>query len=102
MKTLIAEDYLNQLDEDDKKVLRFLLNFEDDNYWKVVDMIPIPTIRAIENFKEGLYDGEFISKKCAKNYRKIKNCKECIHFFDCLDAGRSLILLAKGEKDDRR
>ena len=91
------ENYKIEKFTDEDLDLQHLMTLPADNYWVMMNMIPMPTQQAIYNFAHGVYFDGFISKKCAKNHRKIKDCKECIHYFTCLDLGYSWII--KDKKD---
>ncbi len=68
------------------------------SYWKALQITPVPTLRALRHFEIGVYSEGFINKGCARNFRKVKYCHECIHFLECLDQGESIIVDRKGDK----
>lgn len=95
-----AREEYDGLSFEEEATLRILLSMTPDNYWVIVDQIPIPSLKAIYNYRHGVMKEGFISKKCGRVYRKVTRCKDCLHFFECLDHGESVILKAKGEKND--
>lgn len=89
-------DYI--LSEKEIENLDTLLQISNNNYWQALGITPIPSLRAIRNLHWPIYYDGFINRKCAKQFRKVKCCHDCLHFLECLNAGQSLILNEKGEK----
>lgn len=44
----------------------------------------------------------FVDRWCAKNVRKVSFCQECLHYGECLKAGKSLSPAAQNRKGKTR
>lgn len=55
-----------------------------------------------EDVAKALAEGEsapfFVDRWCAKNVRKVSFCQECLHYAECLKAGKSLSPAAQRHK----